>query len=41
MSGAWTDPAVDDIAAYDPEDLKAPGAADALLDRADTWRDER
>ncbi len=31
----WTDPAVDDIAAYDPEDVKHPEYLDRILDGGD------
>ena len=34
-----TDPTRDDLAAYDPEDLKRAADVDDLLDRADTRRD--
>lgn len=31
----WTDPAVDDIAAYDPDDFKHPDYLDRILDGGD------
>jgi len=36
-----TDPSRDDLAAYDPEDFRHPVHVEALLDDADTKRDDR